>query len=75
MSMISADIEENLSYENILSLFRKTDDPVLTAPEVADVFDVSTQAANYRLKKLVDRNELRRKRVGGAAVVYWTPRH
>jgi Fic family protein len=74
MSVKQPSISSEWSYENIISLFRKSDEPVLTAPEVADVFGVSTQAANYRLKNLIDRGELKRKQVGGAAVVYWIPR-
>lgn len=74
MSVMTDDSTPELNYGNIITLFRETEDPVLTAPEVADKFNVSTQAANYRLKKLVEREKLERKQVGGAAVVYWIKR-
>lgn len=66
-------VGDNLSYEDVLKLFRESEDPVLTAVEVADAFDISSQAANKRLKRLENRGELKRKRVGAAAVVYWLP--
>ena len=62
---------EDLDNETILELFRKHPDPSLTAPEVAETFNVSSQAANNRLKNLYERGKLHRKKVGGSAVIYW----
>jgi len=55
----------------IVELLRNRTEPVLTAGDVAEAFDVSSQAANYRLKSLSDEGVLTRRKVGGAAVVWW----
>jgi predicted ArsR family transcriptional regulator len=62
---------EEISYEAVKQLFRDTEEPVLTAKDVADVFKVSRQAAKYRLDKLHERAEVGRMEVGSAAVVWW----
>jgi len=62
---------QDLDDETVLELFRRHSDPSLTAPEVAEAFDVSNQAANNRLRRLTDRGDLHRKKVGGSAVIYW----
>jgi len=71
MEARNATVPPEISYDNIRQLFRESDDPVLTASDVADHFGVSNQAANYRLKRLYGDGDLDRKQVGGAAVVYW----
>ena len=62
---------DDLDNESVLELFRRHPDPTLTASEVAEAFDISNQAANRRLKKLHGEGRLKRKKVGGAAVIYW----
>jgi len=57
----------------ILQLFREADAPVLTAGDLAEQLPVTKAAVNKRLRQLVDEQELNRKKVGGAAVVYWLP--
>jgi predicted ArsR family transcriptional regulator len=74
MSTKTAESDREVSYENILRMFRSSDDAALTAGEVADEFNITKQASNYRLKQLVSRGDLVRKRVGASAVVYWIPR-
>lgn len=74
MSTMTDDSSGQITNEKIISLFRRSSDPVLTAPEVAAEFDISTQAANYRLKQLEEEGTLKRKKVGSAAVVYWLSR-
>jgi predicted transcriptional regulator len=71
MSLADEYCYEDLDSETVLELFRRHADPVLTAPEVAEAFDISSQAANKRLRKLHESGRLKRKKVGGAAVVYW----
>ena len=71
MSVTDPDKVGELSYENIKQLFRISETPVLTAPEIAETFGISTQAANYRVKQLHENGEVGRKRVGSSAVVYW----
>lgn len=62
---------KDLDDDTVLELFRRHPDPVITAGEVAEAFEISNQAANKRLRHLQEENRLQRKKVGGAAVVYW----
>lgn len=57
----------------ILEFVRNHPDPCVTAGEVADHWDVTSQAANYRLKKLEadDDSLLESKRIGASAVAYF----
>lgn len=56
-------------------IFRGADDPVLTAPEVADKLGITQQAAYARLSQAAERDELERKKVGSRAVVWWLSNH
>jgi len=60
-----------LSYENIVKFARDHDDPCVTAGEIAEAFDVSNEAANYRLRRLKERGELEDKSVGASAKVWY----
>lgn len=59
--------------EELLYVFRDRDDPVLTAPEVADELGITQQAAHKRLQRAADDGDLKRKTVGARAVVWWVP--
>jgi len=71
MNQIDRYARDSFSDETIIELFRDHSDPALTAPEVADTFGVSSQAAYNRLQGLYNDGKLHRKKVGGAAVIYW----
>lgn len=58
---------------DLRSVFQESDDPVLTAVEVADKLDVSQQAAHSRLARANDRGEIKRKKTGARSVVWWVP--
>jgi CTP-dependent riboflavin kinase len=53
-----------ISDRDILDTFAETNDPVLSAPEVADVFDYSNAGVYKRLRDLHDRGLLATKKVG-----------
>jgi predicted transcriptional regulator len=72
MSVNSSEDTKNVTYENILSFIRSHQDPVVTAGEIAAEFNITRQAANYRLKKLRDQNKVAEKKVGSSAKV-WFP--
>jgi predicted DNA-binding transcriptional regulator AlpA len=57
-----------ISDDEIIEEFRTAEDPVLTAVEIAEKLGVSRVTANNRLKDL---DTLKRKKVGGRAVVWW----
>lgn len=52
-------------------VFIKADDPVLTAVEVAEQLGITQQAAHARLTRAHDRGEVKRKKTGARAVVWW----
>lgn len=53
-----------ISDEEILLEFAESPDPVLSAPEIADVFDYSTAGMYKRLRDLRDQGFLETKKVG-----------
>lgn len=57
--------------EDALALF--TDREPLTASEVAEELGVVRRTAYNKLEALADRGDLKKKKVGGRAVVYWRP--
>lgn len=59
------------SQREVLTLFRNSDCPIITAADVSDEYDISRQAARQRLEKLRDRGVVKKKLVGAAAAVYW----
>lgn len=60
--------EEQITYDGIRRLFRASCEPVLTASDVAEVFDIARNSARYRLEQMDD---VQKKKVGASAVVYW----
>ncbi len=60
-----------VTYEKVKQLFRNSKYPVLTAKDLEKKFGISNQAANYRLNKMVERGAVEKRKVGGAAAVYW----
>lgn len=60
-----------LDPEAIKTLCRNAEEPIITAPEVAEEFGVSQQAAHQRLQQMHEQGEMARKKVGGSAVAWW----
>lgn len=46
-------------------------DPVVTSSEIAEEVDVTQQAVNKALNRLMERDLARKKKVGARAVVWW----
>lgn len=65
--------DPTVSDEQILELFRDSDDPVLTASEIADQVDLTRRNVLNRLKDLETEGALRSKKVGGRSTVWWLP--
>lgn len=59
----------------LTAVFRNSDDPVLTAVEVADELGITQQAAHARLVRAHERGEVKRKKTGARSVVWWLPGH
>lgn len=60
-----------VSPEDALAVF--TDHEPRTAREVADELGVVRRTAYNKLEELTERGDIRKKKVGGRAVVYWRP--
>lgn len=59
------------SDDSLLRLFAESDDPVLTAAEIAEEVDLTRQAVNYRLQQLEASGDVARKKIGSRAVAWW----
>ncbi|WP_255150255.1 helix-turn-helix domain-containing protein [Halorarius halobius] len=62
---------EQVRPEDVLAVF--SDHEPRTTTEVAETLDVARRTALNKLDELVERGDLRRKKVGGRAVVFWKP--
>jgi len=65
--------KRRVSDEEILQVFRDSEDPVLVASEVAEQVEIGRRAVNYRLENLESKRILQAKRVGGRSTVWWLP--
>lgn len=61
--------------EDIITVFRESEDPVLTASEVADHISLSRRGTYDRLRNLENDGVLQSKKVGGRTTVWWYPGH
>ncbi|PSP56362.1 hypothetical protein BRC82_02390 [Halobacteriales archaeon QS_1_67_19] len=60
-----------VSDDEILQLFRDTDDPVLSTAEVTDELSIKRSATYKRLSSLRDDGRLYNKQIGGRNTVWW----
>lgn len=61
---------EQVTLDDVLSVFDEADLPVLTASEVAEELDCSRPSAYNKLEALVEQGEIHKKKVGARAAVY-----
>lgn len=61
---------EQVTTEQVLSIFESAEIPVLTATEVAEAVNCSRPAAYNKLENLVEEDQLHKKKVGARAAVY-----
>lgn len=62
---------ETVTPERVLDTLLATATPVATAREVADELGCTREAARVKLAGLSESGRVERKKVGGAAVVWW----
>ncbi|WP_436900247.1 hypothetical protein [Halovenus halobia] len=60
-----------VSNDEIIVLFRETDDPVLSTAEVAEQVPLKRRATYNRLRSLADEGRLESKQIGGRNTVWW----
>jgi len=63
---------EKVSMNTVEQAIRNAHGPV-TAKELSERFPISNAQMNRKLKKLSEEDEIQRKKVGAAAVIYWHP--
>lgn len=61
-----------VSDEEILEVFRKASDPVLTTKEIAEEIDLGRRGAYDRLRKLSHEDSIEMKKVGETGAVWWS---
>jgi predicted ArsR family transcriptional regulator len=62
---------KQITDEQILQEIKTHPDKAVTAPELADELDLSSTGILNRLDDLNDEGMVRKKKVGGRAVVWW----
>lgn len=62
-----------VSDDEILQLFRDTNDPVLSTAEVTDELPIKRSATYKRLSVLRDDGQLTGKDIGGRNTIWWIP--
>jgi hypothetical protein len=60
-----------ISDEEILAVFRDTEDPVLSTAEVTERIPLKRRATYNRLRSLADEGRLKSKQIGGRNTVWW----
>ena len=71
MAVKAGEYEGELSYESIKDLCRQLPGGIVTTTDVREAFGISQQAVWYRLTKLEERGEMKRKKVGAKANIWW----
>lgn len=72
----SGRFEETVTEQDILKVFDYEDDPVLTAPEVADGLrrfgkQITPEGVRNRLEQMAEKGLVSRKKLGARAVGWW----
>jgi len=60
-----------VSADEIIDLFRDSNDPVLSTAEVAELIPLKRRATYNRLRSLADEGRLENKQIGGRNTVWW----
>jgi len=57
--------------EEILNLFKESDDPALSTMEVTEQLSLKRRSVYDRLESLVEKGELESKPIGGRNTIWW----
>jgi transcription initiation factor IIE alpha subunit len=67
----SGEFGEKVTEQDILKIFDATEDPFLTASEIAEQLPVSRQAVHHRLKQMREKGLIDRKKTGARGAGWW----
>jgi len=70
----SGQFSPKVTAQDVLKAFDRTDDPFLTAPELADTLGVTRHTITRRLREMQETGLVDRKEAGSHAVVWWAER-
>ncbi|WP_122091410.1 helix-turn-helix domain-containing protein [Halalkalicoccus subterraneus] len=62
---------ETVSPDTVLEVIQYAPDPIVTAKEVGEKLDCTSEAARQKLLRLQDQGIVARRKVGAGAVVWW----
>ena len=62
---------EKVTEQDILKVFDATDDPFLTASEIAEQLPVSRQAVHHRLEQMREKGLVDKKKTGARGAGWW----
>jgi len=71
MATDATDNRVKMTLEEILEFVRAHNEPCVDAGDVAEEFDVTREAAVYRLDQLEDAGEVQQKVVGSSAKIWY----
>jgi response regulator of citrate/malate metabolism len=57
--------------DSVRQVIKQSDDPFVTASEVADAIGVARQTAHRNLQRLHENGRLAKRKIGGSAVIWW----
>ena len=60
-----------VSDEEIVAVFRESQDPVLIASEVSAELSIGRRGVYKRLEQLAEEGKLERKKIGGRGTIWW----
>jgi len=63
---------EKVTEQDILKVFDATDDPFLTASEIAEQLPVSRQAVHHRLEQMREKGLVDKKKTGARGAGWWS---
>ena len=66
---------ETVTPGRVFEVLTEVADPIATANDVAEVLGCTREAARVKLSQLVENGRVDRRKVGGAAVVWWPADH
>lgn len=62
---------EKVTKQDILKVFDTSDEPVLSATEIAEEFDVARQTVTRRLSEMEEEGLVEKKQMGARSVAWW----
>ncbi|WP_136688006.1 winged helix-turn-helix domain-containing protein [Halorhabdus amylolytica] len=65
------EFSEKVTEQDILKVFDSTDDPFMTAGEVAEELPISRQGVHYRLERMREENLVGKKKTGAKSAGWW----